>query len=173
MVFRRALAIRPVRGVKHIVDTATAAVTAVVSTVPVIVSVDDPGNLNPTQVATASTVSAIFLRVEVIGTGTFSGVPRIYMAVYKDPGNNMGNPDPNSVGDDDRRRFVFHQEMTMLQNVADSTFPRTMFQGVIRIPPRFKRFGINDQLRILFQHGVGETTAVSNLCVQCIYKEFR
>ncbi len=96
------------------------------------------------------------------------------MAVAKNPGNEHVIANPSSIGDSDLRRYVMHQEMTMVTafTANASTFPRTMFVGVIKIPRGFKRFGINDRLLVSFALDDGELTAIVNCCVQCIYKEF-
>ncbi len=96
------------------------------------------------------------------------------MAVSKNPGNEHVIANPSSIGDSDLRRYVLHQEMTMISAVVTngSTFPRTMFVGVIKIPRGFKRMGINDRLLCSFALDDGELTGIVNACVQCIYKEF-
>ncbi len=170
---RMALRIRPVQSLKHIVDVPTSVVLAVRTTIPVIEAVDAPILAGVTQVQQGSTVSAIYLRIELLATNAFSGVPRIYMSVFKNPGNNLTSPDPNASGSNDAKRYIIHQEMVGVGNGADTAFPRTMFVGVIKIPPRLKRFGYNDRLTVLLQNGAGETTGITNICVQCIYKEFR
>ncbi len=127
------------------------------------------------QVHFGSKVNGIFLRVEVIHVGgVWNTVPRIYMAVQKNPGNEHPSANPSSIGDSDLRKFIIHQEMTMVTatTTPQSTFPRTMFVGVIKIPPRLSRFGVNDRLEINFALDTGETTAIVNACVQCIYKEY-
>ncbi len=171
----RGLGLRPVDSRKHVVDVASSTVLAVLTAIPIIEVQDSPVLSGVTQVSPGSTVNAIYLRVEAMATNQWSGVPRIYMAVYKDPGGNAGNPDPNSIGDDDRKRFVIHQEMTMLAGTLSGTdnFPRTMFQGVIKLPPRIRRMGYGDRVRVLLQNGTGESTGLASVCVQCIYKEFR
>ncbi len=171
--FQRGLGLRPVNSIKHIVDLASSAVTSVVTVLPVIDASDTPTLGNPESVAVGSTVNAIFLRVEVLAQGAFVTVPRIYMTVQKNPGNNLTTTNPNSVGTSDNKKHVIHQEMIMVGDSTESRIPRTMFLGVIRIPPRLKRFGHDDRLQISFQHDAGETSAVTNVCVQVIYKEFR
>ncbi len=175
MVFsrRRGLGLRPVKSLKHIVDTATAVVTTVPSVVPLVISVASPTISGVADVEDGSTVSSIYLRVETLATAVYAGVPRIYMIVFKNPGNNLTVPNASAAGADDAKRYIIHQEMQMVAPLADFAFPRTMFQGVIKIPPRLKRFGYNDRLVVEFQHGSGETTGIANVCVQCIYKEFR
>ncbi len=171
---RMNLAIRPVQSVKHIVDVASSTVLAVLTAIPIIDQQIEPGVGNPTAVHIGSTVNAIYLRVEIVANNQFSGVPRIYMSVFKNPGANLINPNPNGTGILDTRKFVIHQEMIMMAGTLSGTpnFPRTLFQGVIRIPPRLKRFGFNDRLLVLLQNGTGETTGIANVCVQAIYKEF-
>ncbi len=171
----RALRLRPVNSLKHVVDVSTSAVAGVVSTIPVVVAVDNPVFTAPADVHIGCTVSAIFLRVEVLNVGGAAvDVPRVYMAVQKNPGNEHPAANPSSIGDSDLRKFIIHQEMTMTTTLTgnDSSFPRTMFQGVIRIPPRLKRFGVNDRLIVTFAYSAAETSGVTNVCIQCIYKEF-
>ncbi len=172
---RQALRLRPVNSLKHIVDTASFTTGVVITEIPLIQAVASPVLNNVTQVEQGCTVSSIFLRVEVLGSAEFVQVPRIYMAIMKKPGGNPANVSPNAVGQDDDKRFVIHQEMTMVSNQTGglSTFPRTMFQGVIKIPRSYKRFGFNDELVALFQNSLSETTGIVNVCVQCIYKEFK
>ncbi len=169
----RALRLRPVQSLKHIVDVATSAVLAVVSVVPVIEVVASPALGTTTQVNEGSTINAIYLRVEVLATNVFAGVPRLYMAVFKNPGNNLSVPNSNGTGSSDNKRYVIHQEMVMTGGNETSAFPRTVFSGVIKILPRLKRFGYNDKLVVILQNGSGETTGINNACVQCIYKEFQ
>ena len=166
--------IRPVQSLKHIVDIPTSAVLAVQSVAPIAIAVNTPTLGTTTDIHNGSTINAVYLRVEVIATTSFSQVPRIYMAVFKNPGNNLTNPNANGAGSSDAKRYIIHQEMIMVDGVPDvSEFPRTLFNGVIRIPPRLKRFGYNDRLVVLLQNGAGETTGITNACVQSIYKEYQ
>ncbi len=169
------MAIRPVQSLKHIVDVASSVVLAVQTTIPVIESNPSPSLGNVTNVNEGSTVNAIYLRCEVLPTGVYSGVPRVYMAVFKDPGAGLTVPSANQTGPSSNKRYIIHQEMVMVNNPgADgAVVPRTMFQGVIKIPPRLKRFGYSDRLIVIFQNGTGETSGIANVCVQCIYKEFQ
>lgn len=96
------------------------------------------------------------------------------MIIFKNPGGNLVNPFPANVGNNDNKKWVIHQEMIMItQNSADAgSFPRTMFQGVIKIPRGYRRVGTNDNLSALFSLDIAETTGAVDLCVQCIYKEY-
>ncbi len=174
-VFNRS--IRPVQSIKHVVDTATTAVPAgLVSTVPIIISNDDPSNDLVTQVQTGSTVNSFYLRIEMLhNSGTWVTVPRLYMSIQKNPGNNLNTVYPANVGPSDNKKWIIHQEMMMTTGIAadDNSFPRTMFQGVIKIPRGYKRNGTADRMNINFSLDVMETTATVTVCVQCIYREYR
>lgn len=169
--------IRPVQSLKHVVDTATAAVPAgVVTSVILAESEGNPTLAGVTQVNEGCTINAIYLRVETVhNSGTWVTIPRVYMIVVKSPGNEVIAPYPASVGDSDAKRFVIHQEMMMQTGVsADAnSFPRTMFNGVIKIPRGYRRMGYNDRLIVNFALDVAETTATVSTCVQCIYKEYQ
>jgi len=130
---------------------------------------DAPVLAQTAQVLTGSTVNAIYLKVEVASTETDVGaIPNVYMYVAKNPGDNLTLPSPNTVGSNDNKRFIIHQEMIMLNNLAGGN-PRVMFNGVIVIPKGYRRFGPGDKLVIMFR-----STAVNIAsCLQCHFKEFR
>ena len=165
-------ALHPVNSIKHVIDTPTSTVLAVTSQVPIVVAVDSPVLASAEQVKAGSVINSIYFRMEVIATTAYSQVPRVYFAVQKNPGGNLSFVQPNAVGVSDNKKFIIHQEMVMVDGMPDvSDFPRTMFQGVIKIPSRYRRFGVRDELIVTFQNGVGETTGIANVCVQAIYKE--
>lgn len=166
--------LHPVRAYKHVIDANGGITGATPSTIDLLDSVADPTDTS-NQVATASTVHAIYLRVEVIQVVAAGGVDNIYMIVYKNPGANVTAPAVDAVGASDKKRFVIHQEMLMTGNVntGSASIPKTLFKGVILIPRGYKRNGFDDKLQLVIGHRTGEATQQSNFCIQCIYKEFR
>ena len=175
--FNRALALRPINQLKHVVDTSGVTSLALPSTTELAVQVDLPSTTAVNQVHVGSAVKAIFLNVQINGSIIYSGIPRVYFLVYKNPGNQVPVPDPSNIGISPRRKFVIHQEMMMVDPVgpaasSPSSFPRTMFKGVILIPKRYQRFGDGDKLTFVIQNALGETNGQTDWCVQCIYKEF-
>ncbi len=173
MSVRRALALRPINSLKHIIDTSGLLSLAVVSTTDLVNTVDSP-DADTNQVHVGSAVKFIFLVIELIGNTPFAQSPRIYMYVIKNPGNELANPRPDLVGQSKVRKFIIHQEMTMVQNlqVDGDGFPRTMFKGVIRLPKKYQRFGVSDKLQVVLSGPTGETSGKANFCLQSIYKEF-
>ncbi len=166
---QRGLRLRPVNRIKHVVDRQGALPlnTNILETLAV--ASDTPDLATPNEVQTGATVNGIYLKVEVVRTQATSGVlTNVYLAVYKDPGGNIATISPNTVGTNDNKRFVIHQEMIMTQQEGNSN-PRILFNGVIVLPRGYRRFGPNDVLTLVLLSPGG----TMNYCVQCHYKEFR
>ncbi len=174
MSFRR---LRPVQSLKHIVDTNGGILGGSPSTTDVVNAVDAPVIASPNNVQQGCKVHAIFLNVQVVMDTKGGGINNIYMIVYKNPGGNVTAPAVDAVGVSDKRKFVLHQEMLMLSNehvtVTQFAVPRTLFKGVVRIPPRLNRFGYNDKLQVVIGHRNAEATQKSDFCLESVYKEFR
>ncbi len=167
--FRRQMALRPVNRIKHVIDTSATPAEGADTLVPLILAKDAPVITTPKQVITGSKIYGIYLKVEVaVKTVNASAISNVYMIISKNPGGNLTIPAPNNVGVDDNKKFVIHQEMVMMQN-ATAGNPRVLFNGVIKIPKNYQRFGPNDELNL-------NILAPSNaiiFCVQSHYKEFR
>ncbi len=172
MVFRRfnrGMALRPVNRIKHVIDRQSAIAAAGAENTALITASDTPDLANTDEVQTGATINGVYLKIETVRTTATSGVlSNVYLIVFKNPGGNISNPQPNLVGASDDKRYVIHQEMIMTTQTANSN-PRIVFNGVIKIPRGYKRFGPNDTLIVrLSSPGVA-----INYCLQCHYKEFR
>ncbi len=168
MVFRnRSSSLRPVHRIKHVVDQQGGLVIGTVSDNVLIEAKDAPVLANVKEVETGSKVNGIYLKVEVSSV-TAGAIANVYMSVYKNQGGNITAPTPNTVGSNDNKRFVIHQEMVMMEKAVNGN-PRTLFNGVIVIPRGYRRFGPGDLLNVTFL-APGVTT---DFCLQCHYKEFR
>ncbi len=162
---------RPVHSIKHIVDTQQGVVAATKVFVTLADAVDAPVLANVDEVEVGSRINSIFLNVQVIGTGVGGVLNNLYFIIYKIPGANIAAsaiPNANVTGSSDFKRQIFHTEMIMLSSSSDD-IPQTMFKGVLRIPKVFQNMRINDVIQMEF-FAPGDT---SNICVECIYKEFR
>ncbi len=167
--FRSGLNLRPVNRVKHVVDIQGATAGGTQATNNIILAVDNPVITTAIQVQTASTVNAIFLKVEVVNSEvTQANLPNAYLTVFKNPGSNLTIPVGNVVGVNDNKKYVIHQEMVMLEKATGGN-PRTLFVGVIMIPKGYRRFSFDDSLQIgVFSPGID-----LEFCIQVHYKEFR
>ncbi len=166
-VMSRFTRLRPVHSIKHIIDLQGGLTVGTVTSNTLILAKDAPVLAGEIEVETASTISAIFLNIQVAASST-AALANVYMAVSKNPGGNLADIDPQTVGDDDNKKFVIHQEMIMTEKNT-TAIPRTLFKGVIRIPRGYKRFGINDKLVVTLK----SPGVTMDFCIQCIYKEFR
>ncbi len=165
--YRRNL--RPVVSIKHVVD-ASATIAAGAQTVNTLMdAVQSPVLTTPFQTSIGARVSSFYLNVQAVSNETDVGaIPNVYMAIFKNPGNNITAPDVASVGTSDSKRFIIHQEMVMLNNVQGGN-PRTLFNGVIKVPRGMQRQGNDDTMQFLIK-----STALNiAYCIQCIYKEYR
>ncbi len=164
---RRFLGLRPVNRIKHVVDKQGALAAGGSTEEFLIRAVDTPALANTFDVETGATVNGIFLKVEANATSS-AALANFYMTIFKNPGANLTIPAANTVGSDDNKKYVIHQEMVMFQQVTNSN-PRTVFVGVIVIPRGYRRFGPNDTLTIGFK----SPGVAANFCFQSHYKEFR
>ena len=165
--FSRGLGLRPVHRIKHVIDSEGSA-SPTQAVVDVVNTVDDPSLLTTNEVETGSTIHGIYLKLEALHSSTV-GLPNFYMLVMKNPGANINIPQANDVGKTDEKRFVIHQEMVMLSGDAGNGLPRVVFNGVIKIPRGYKRFGPKDKLQVAVKTG----TVTADWCLQCHYKEFK
>ncbi len=169
MVFRRRSgnSLRPVNRIKHVIDSQQAGAAGTQIAVSLIDTEDAPDIADTDSVQTGSTVNAIYLKAEAVNL-TASVLPNIYMFVFKNPSSALTAPEGNVVGSSDLKKYVIHQEMTMIQRAANSN-PRTLFNGVIVIPKGYRRNGPDDNMSVLyFSPGIA-----FEVCTQCHYKEFR
>ncbi len=169
----RAMALRPVNSVKHVIDTSGLVSLGVTSTTDVYNTVDSPSAIT-NQVHVGASVKWVFVKIEIVGAVAFAGVPRLYMYMVKNPSAELTLPSPGVVGASSVKKFIIHQEMTMTAQTTalGVAFPRTMFRGVILIPKKYQRCGIEDKLQIVLGHDAGESSGTTRFCIQAIFKEF-
>ncbi len=172
VVFRRGskMALRPIHRIKHVVDTSATLAAGALFSFDLVKSVDAPVLGNTSEVETASKVYGIYLKVIVASNEAqvAGAIPNVYMFIAKNPAHALTLMPANAVGSNDEKRYILHQEMTMIQNVISSN-PSVLFNGVVKIPKGFARMGPNDRIQIDIL-----CPAINiSLCVQGHYKEFR
>ncbi len=166
---------RPINTTKHVVDLQNTSPAGTQVTQNLVTVVDNPDtSASATDCHVGSYVRTIFLNVQVVNsTNAAAAINNAYFYVIYNPNGQIASvdlPPLNQVGTSVQRKQVFHQEMTMLSDANDS-IPITMFKGVLKIPRKAQRNGLNDFIQISFGSPVGG--AEIDWCVQCIYKEVR
>ncbi len=167
----RGMALRPVNRIKHVVDSSGTIAKAAVQEFGIATATDTPTLGNIVGVETGAKINGFYIRLEVasndpIDTGI---IPNCYMYVWKNVGGNLTTIAPNAVGSSDNKRYVIHQEMSMIENKGEGSNARTLFNGVVAVPKGMRRMGPDDQWQAI----VLCPTNLIRACIQCHYKEFR
>jgi len=165
------MALRPINRIKHVVDTSQTAAAAATTFLTLALATDTPTLGSHSSVETASKLNGFYIRLEVASNEAIDlgAIPNVYMYVWKNPGGNLTRPTPNAVGVDDNKRFVVHQEMTMIENKGQGSNARTLFNGVVVVPKGMRRMGPNDKWEVV----VLSPALNIVICMQAHYKEFR
>ncbi len=169
--YRRMGNIRPVNRIKHVVDTS--ATLGANTNLPLILATatDTPTLAVTTSVETGCRINGFYIRFEAASNEAIDlgAIPNFYFIVWKDVGQNLTQPNANAVGASDVKRFVIHQEMTMLENKGQGSNARTIFNGVVVIPKGMRRMAPNDRWNVAVLCPALNTA----VCMQAHYKEFR
>ncbi len=172
MVFhRRRMTLRPVNRLKHVVDNKATTSLATVGGFVIADAVQTPTLANTNEVNVGCTINGFYIRLEAASNDAIvtGAIPNYYMMIAKNPGNNVTMPAPDVVGASDNKRFVIHQEMTMIENKGQGSNPRTIFNGVVVVPKGMRRMAPDDQWKVHTLSPQLDTAA----CIQVHYKEFR
>ncbi len=168
---RYRMALRPINRIKHVVDSSSTIAAATTSFVTLALATDTPTLAATANVETGSKINGFYIRMEVASNEAIDlgAIPNFYMYVFKNVGGNLTRPTPNAVGANDNKRFVIHQEMTMIENKGQGSNARTVFNGVVVCPKGMRRMAPNDTWQLVFLSPALDIA----VCVQCHYKEFR
>ncbi len=165
---------RPINTLKHTVDRQESIGAGTAVDLALVIATENAVSTTAADNDVGSHVRNIFLNVQIVPTTDATGlINNVYMYVYGNPGNTITSgtfPNVNEVGSSNLRKMIFHQDMAMMSDSNDS-IPITLFKGVLKIPRKFSRLGVDD--RIIVRVGTPVGGAVINACVQCIYKEIR
>ncbi len=169
--YRSRMALRPINRIKHVVDNSATVAAAAEGLFVIATAVDAPTLANTTGVETGSTLNGFYIRFEAASNEAIDlgAIPNFYLMIAKNPGGNVNLPAPNAVGADDNKRFVIHQEMTMIENKGQGSNARTVFNGVVVVPKSMRRMAPNDVWTVTSLCPALDTAQ----CIQIHYKEFR
>ncbi len=169
--YRSRMALRPINRIKHVVDQSATVAAAAQSLFIIALATDTPTLGNAISVETGSKINGFYIRFEVASNEAIDlgAIPNFYFYLWKNTGGNLTAPAANSVGINDNKRFVIHQEMTMIENKGQGSNARTVFNGVVVIPKGMRRMAPNDQWEIQTLSPALNTAQ----CTQVHFKEFR
>ncbi len=165
--FRKALALRPIDSMKNVV-MGTIGLTTTLQQLILAVAVDAPVGTAQSEVQRGSTIKAVWLSIDFCGLAASGVLQRASIYLAKNPGANLIFPDAFAVGSSNEKKFVFKQWTQMTMRNQDGN-PPYHWEGWVKIPKRYQRFGQDDTLNILGE--VDSTTG--HFSVQAIYKWYR
>ncbi len=168
---RSRMALRPINRIKHVVDSSQTVAAGVAGGFTLALATDTPTLAVTTSVETGCKINGFYIRLEVASNDAHvaGAIPNYYIIIWKNPGGNLTGPSASATGANDNKRFIIHQEMTMIENKGAGSNPRTAFNGVVVIPKGMRRMGPNDLWQILTVCPQLDHAA----CLQAHYKEFR
>ncbi len=165
------MALRPINRIKHVVDSSATSAAAATFGAAIATATDTPTLGATASVETGCKINGFYIRLEVASNEAIDlgAIPNVYFTLGKSPGGNITFPAPNAVGASDNKRFIVHQEMTMIENKGQGSNGRTLFNGVVVVPKGMRRMGPND----VWQISVLSPALDIVVCLQVHYKEFR
>ncbi len=169
--FRSRNALVPINRIKHVIDSSATLAGAAVSGFQLAITADSPTLSGTSEVMVGSKINGFYIRFEVASNEDtdLGAIPNVYFYVWKNTGGNLTRIAPNAVGSNDNKRFVIHQEMTMIENSVRGGNPRTIFNGVVVVPKGMRRMAPNDLWEVVILSPALNIAA----CMQAHYKEFR
>ncbi len=164
MPFRRQ-SLRPVNSEKHEITWSDLSIDASADKTKVIVVAVEPSAKNISQeVIIGSTVRSVYFEFH-FSAETITNAKVIHWEVAKEPfGTGVASPTTYNAPS---RRFILKRGMEMLPKDVSTVFKRIF---VVRIPPRMRRFGEDDQFVFTYRCSSVETV---NACGFAIYKSFK
>ncbi len=156
-----------VTSIKNVVDkTASTGTTAAL--IVLAKAVNTPLSTVNTDVANGCIIKALWLSIDVCGLDATGVLQRTAFYLIKNPGDNLNEPSPFSVGTSNEKKFIFKQWQVMTMRNQDGN-PPFHWEGWIKIPKRYQRMGTDDT--IILSHVT--SSAAGHLSLQTIYKWYR
>ncbi len=151
---------------KHLVDQAEA-LTSTLSDSLIAKAVTAPSNTITTDCHRGGHIKAIWISLDFCGTGTSGSNIRVICYLIKNPGDNLTEPAPFSIGSSNEKKFVFKVWSQMTMRNQDGN-PPYHWEGWVKVPRIYQRMGTDDTIRLIS----GINTETGHLFVNAIYKEY-
>ncbi len=132
-------------------------------------AVTSPSPTVSSDVSHGCLIRAIHVVINGCGLGGTGVLNNMDIYIFKNPGANLGKPDPISVGTSNEKKFVFRQWRFMIMRNQDGNTP-FHWEGWIMIPKRYQRMGTDDLIEIVFANSAALT---GHFSAQFIYKWYR
>ncbi len=132
-------------------------------------AVTSPSPTVTNDVSHGCIIKAVWISLDVCGLAGTGVLNNSDMYLFKNPGDNLTSPAPGSVGSSNEKKFVFKQWHAMIMRNQDGNVPYH-WEGWVKIPKRYQRFGTDDTLKLVVNCTSGLT---GHFTIQSIYKWYR
>ncbi len=168
---RRMSSMRPIRRIKHVVDSSGVLTVTVSSTILASTVVTRTTPFSPVENEVGETINGMYISFYAIGsTGAPIDGPIDWFIAKARAGQTIGAggefPDPGDTGQSALRNQIFHEEKG-LSGSGDGT--PMVFKGVIAIPQGMRRMRESDRIFIQAKATGADTL---NFCIKSIYKSY-
>ncbi len=157
---------RPViNSIKNETNTVQGVVAATNLEIIIAQAKDNPVTSTPTDVQRGCLIKAISIEFWYYGlsSGNTNDIIDIYL--IKNPGNNLVNPNPGTVGTSNEKKFVIREWKGLAGTKTTGGYPYEQRPRWFRIPKRYQRMGTDDVWFL-----VARSPTTGNLCAKFIYK---
>ncbi len=162
----RKLRLVTINSEKHVVDKSES-LTTTTDIVLVAKAVTAPSNTIDTDCHRGGHIKAIWCSIDFCGTGTTLVNNVVSAYLIKNPGDNLTEPAPFSVGTSNEKKFVIKQWSYMAMRNSDGN-PPYHWEGWVKIPKRYQRMGTDDT----WQFVIGINGETGHFFGNFIYKEY-
>ncbi len=153
-----------VNSIKNVVEFTTSTGTTATNN-QIVIAKDSPVTTGQNEVKRGCLIKAVWCSFDVCGLAATGVLQRTALYLIKNPGNNLTLPGAFTVGTSNEKKYVFRQWQVMTMRNQDGN-PPFHWEGWIRIPKRYQRFGTDDRLQMVYE----TTTAAGHSSAQYIYK---
>ncbi len=164
----RGLNLRPVDSQKNVRNTLGGLSST--ASFPVLANaVTNPDPTNNNDVSHGCTINTLWVSFDVCGIGGTGVLNTADIYIAKNPGANLTLPSPLLQSASDNKKFIFKTWRAMIMRNQDGNNPYH-WEGWVKVPKRYRRMGINDQIVMAFEC----TSALTgHFNLQAIYKWYR
>ncbi len=128
-------------------------------------AIDAPTNAVTNSVKRGCIIKALWLEWWYYGLSAGNTNDIVDAYLMKNPGNNLTNPNPGTVGSSNEKSYVFREWKGLAGNKSLGGTPYNQRGRWFKIPKKFQRFAIDDRLQLVVR-----SATTGNLCHKSIYK---
>ncbi len=161
---RRRSFVRPI--INSITNRVNFAIGSLGATQSVIIAkaVTSPAPTVNSDVSHGCIIQAVYVIINGCGLGGTGVINDMDIYLIKNPGNNLTNPAPISVGTSNEKKFVFKTWKFMIMRNQDGNVP-FHWEGWVKVPRKYQRMGTDDVLYIVVANTAALTGHFSGLLI--------